>query len=270
MKIPPPAIKFPERPTNEPDKNTHKHVNTQPASSEASTKPAALSGGAAARRDFASVLKEVTRNSTGDDQEGDSRDERRDTKGAGDVEGQRETLREEEGDADAGAGGGGGLGARAGVESTYLSESTNTRAILHIADLEKIVAAVRSRVFADGRSEVTLELKRSVLEGLRVKLGADETGRVTAEFIAATERVRAQLDARTGDLAELLRSRGVNLASIKTSVSAGTSDERERHSEQRLAASTPARTDVSAPAQGAAADDAQDEDSTRSGTTYRA
>ncbi|HVF49402.1 MAG TPA: flagellar hook-length control protein FliK [Pyrinomonadaceae bacterium] len=269
MKIPPPTTKFPERPTTEPDRNAHKHVNTQPASTEPSTKPGALGGGAASRRDFASVLKEVTRNNSArDEHEGESRDERRETSGAGDVDGQRETVREEEGHGD--AGGGGGLGARAGVESTYVSETTSTRAILHIADLEKIVAAVRSRLYADGRSEVTLELKRSVLEGLRVKLGADETGRVTAEFIAATERVRAQLDARTGDLAEMLRSRGVNLASIKTSVNADTSEQRERQSEQRLAASAPTSADGSASVQDAASVETQDEDSTRSGATYRA
>lgn len=270
MKIPP--SKFLERSTTEPDKNVHKHVNTQPATSEAETKPGALSGGAAARRDFASVLKDVTRNNTRDEQNGDSRDERRETSGAGDVDGQREILREEEGQAEAGAGGGGSLGARAGVASTFLSETTNPREILHIADLEKIVAAVRSRVFADGKSEVTIELKRSVLEGLRIKIGADETGRVTAEFIAATERVRAQLDARIGDLAELLRARGINLAAIKTSVGADFSEQRERQGEQRLATPAPvgAETDGSTHAQAAASVEAQDEESARSGTTYRA
>ena len=273
MKIPPPS-KFPERSTNEPDKNAHKQVNTQPAPSEAATRPGALSGGAATRRDFASVLRDVTRNSPRDEHDGDgSLNERRETSGAGDVDGEREILREEEGHTDAGAGGGGSLGARVGVESTYLSETTSSaRAILPLADLEKIVAAVRSRISPDGRSEVTLELTRSVLEGLRIKIGADETGRVTAEFIAATERVRAQLDARTGDLAELLRERGVNLAAIKTSVSADSSEQREGQREQRLATSAPvgANTDGSADAQVAASVEAPDEESTRSGTTYRA
>jgi flagellar hook-length control protein FliK len=68
---------------------------------------------------------------------------------------------------------------------------------------------------------VTIELRRSVLEGLKVKLSTDGGGRVTAEFIAASERVRSQLDARAGELAELLRGRGVNLASLRTGVETG-------------------------------------------------
>ena len=74
--------------------------------------------------------------------------------------------------------------------------------------------------------EVTIELRRSVLEGLRVKLGTDGAGRVTAEFIAASERVRAQVDARASELAELMRSRGINLAEVRASVGDSNADSR--------------------------------------------
>jgi len=98
----------------------------------------------------------------------------------------------------------------------------NARAILHVVDLERIVALVRTQIAPGGRHEITIELTRSTLEGLRIKLSRDASGRIDAEFIAASERVRAQLDARSGDLAELLRARGVQVGTLKTSIDAGT------------------------------------------------
>jgi hypothetical protein len=65
-----------------------------------------------------------------------------------------------------------------------------------------------------------------VLEGLRVKLSTDSGGRVTAEFIAASERVRAQVDARASELAELMRSRGINLAEVRAGVGDSGADSR--------------------------------------------
>jgi flagellar hook-length control protein FliK len=103
-------------------------------------------------------------------------------------------------------------------------EQASARAILHVADLERIVSAVRAQL-VEGRHVVTIELRRSVLEGLKVRLSSDGDGRVTAEFIAASERVRTQLDARAGELAELLRGRGVNLAELRTGVETSTGNE---------------------------------------------
>ena len=101
------------------------------------------------------------------------------------------------------------------------AEMTNVRAILHIADLEKLVAAVRTQVLPNGGGEVMLVLHRSVLDGLRVRLSADNAGRVSAEFIASTEKVRAQVEARSAELSDLLRSRGVALSGLRTSVGSG-------------------------------------------------
>lgn len=96
------------------------------------------------------------------------------------------------------------------------------RAILHIADMERIVASVRTHNF-EGNNQVLITLKNSVFDGLQIKLTSDSNQRITAELIAANDKVKAQLDARGGELADLLRQRGVKLESLKTSVGAETS-----------------------------------------------
>ena len=98
------------------------------------------------------------------------------------------------------------------------------RAILHIADLERIVSSVRAQNF-DGNSQIVITLKNSVCSGLKIKLTADENHRVKAELIAANEKVKAQIDAKSGELADLLRQRGLKLTSLQTSVGTGTSDQ---------------------------------------------
>lgn len=174
-------------------------------------------------RGFASVLEDLTR--AGKHQEDDRNDgERSETKNSERAEPERETPRRERGrDDGAGAGHGGANPQQTGgVRETGLQggETSAARAILHIADLERVVAAARTQILANGQREVTLELHRSVLEGLRVRLTADGTGRVTAEFIAATEKMRAHIEARAADLSDLLRSRGVDLAALRTTVGA--------------------------------------------------
>lgn len=117
----------------------------------------------------------------------------------------------------------GGFGQmNSGVRETFIapSDAVSARAILHIADLERIVSAIRTKIQAGSQSEVLIELKNSVLEGLKIRLSANaENNKVSAEFIAATERVKSQLDARLTDLSDLLRSRGITLAELKTSLS---------------------------------------------------
>ena len=98
------------------------------------------------------------------------------------------------------------------------------RAILHIADLERIISSVRAQNF-DGNSQIVITLKNSVCSGLQIKLTSDENHRVKAELIAANEKVKAQIDARSGELADLLRQRGLKLTSLQTTVGSGTSGE---------------------------------------------
>jgi hypothetical protein len=99
---------------------------------------------------------------------------------------------------------------------------TDIRAMVPTGDLEKIVAACRVEVVGGGQHEVTLDLSHSVLEGLRVKVSADASGRVTTEFLAANDGIKSLLDARSPELIALLRSRGINLVNFKASVAADT------------------------------------------------
>jgi flagellar hook-length control protein FliK len=170
-------------------------------------------------RDFASVLDEVNREHELKDQHV-KEDERTDAKTSDRAERER-LVQKREDRHDGETGGGGGFGRRNEIGDTVLhTEATSARAILHIADLERIVASVRTQMLSGGRQEVTLDLHRSVLEGLRIRLTRDTQGRLNAEFIASTERVRSQLEARAPELSELLRARGVDLASLNTKVEA--------------------------------------------------
>lgn len=182
-------------------------------------------------RDFASVLEDVSRPDERREERDEGDRERNDTKHSERAEREAVERRDERREEGSERGAGGGFErAYSGVrEITASTDSLSARAILHIADLERIVSAVRTQLSAGGRHVVTIELQRSVLEGLQVKLSAGADRSVTAEFIAASERVRAQLDARATELAEILRSRGINLAALSTST-AGADTSGQNHS----------------------------------------
>jgi hypothetical protein len=227
MKIPP-ANPLPSRPTTEtnrpPARRGQVSTNATRSNEAADAGDTAESGGAA-ERDFASVFDEVvSRPERSEDEsgEGDRRVSRDAERAEHEASTQRREEREGGGSDNAGDGRGGGFEHRAALrETSAAGDATAARSILHVADLERIVSAVRSQAAEGGRHVVTIELRRSVLEGLQVRLSADGAGRVTAEFIAASERVRSQIDARASELADLLRGRGVNLATLHTSVGAG-------------------------------------------------
>lgn len=120
--------------------------------------------------------------------------------------------------------GGGGFGAGGNVNQTFnLSDNFAARSILHIADLERMISAIRSQTRLGGKREIYLSLKRSVLEGLQVKITTDEAARVQIEFLAADEKVRSQIENHAAELSEILRGRGINLQSLTTIVNAETS-----------------------------------------------
>ena len=183
-------------------------------------------------RDFASVLDELSNAGDGERPEGETQGRRleaepRERAAESPFAKRREERKGDDGGSDTGKGGGFEHRAAPLRETTSAAqEQPGARLILHIADLERIVSAVRTQALAGGVREVTLELRRSVLEGLRVKLSTDGAGRVTAEFLAASERVRAQVDARSSELAELMRSRGVNLAEVRSGVADSGADSR--------------------------------------------
>jgi len=226
-----------------------------------------------AARDFASVLDELSNAGDGERREADARNDKLEAEPKDRAAESPFTKRREErkgGDSSGGdAGKGGGFEQRAAAlreTTSSAQEQPGARMILHIADLERIVSAVRTQTLAGGVREVTIELRRSVLEGLRVKLGADGAGRVTAEFIAASERVRAQVDARASELADLMRSRGINLAEVRASVGDSGSD--SNRGGGQFADSGEGASNVARASGGASdlSDIAHDEDS---GTTYR-
>lgn len=223
MKIPP-ANPLTTRPSPEPNRAVTKRGQVSADATRLDDAGESVEGGAP-ERDFASVFDEVVSRPERREEESPEGDRRvsRETERA-EHEGSTRRREEREGGSGqtGGEGRGGGFDTRAPLrEVTAVGEATSARAILHVADLERIVSAVRAQLAEGGRHVVTIELRRSVLEGLKVTLTAEGGGRVSAEFIAASERVRSQLDARAGELAELLRGRGVNLSALRTGVETG-------------------------------------------------
>lgn len=110
-----------------------------------------------------------------------------------------------------------GFGMNGQVAGLNLNENFAARSILHIADLERLVSTVRTQTALGGKREITLQLKRSVLEGLEIKITTGADAKVHLEFLAANEAVRAQVEKHSEELAGILRGRGVNLETLKTS-----------------------------------------------------
>lgn len=252
MKIPP-VNPLTTRPNAEPNRAVTKRGQVSTNATRFDDADETVEGNAAAERDFASVFDEVVSRPERRDEEppeGDRRVSRESERPEQDGSARRREEREGGSSNNPGEGRGGGFEQRAGLrEVSVVGENTSARAILHVADLERIVSSVRAQLVEGGRHVVTIELRRSVLEGLKVKLTAEGGGRVSAEFIASSERVRTQLDARAGELAELLRGRGVNLSALRTGVETGAgaggdgdsqSEELSRAVGRALAASTEA------------------------------
>jgi len=212
-------------PSNNTDLNASKKVDKQAAVNEFdSTGVDSLIPAASDKSDFAGVLERVTRshnessNRNAERNSDDGRAEPRESKTR-----EKENVETDE--------------YVAGAERSFTREPvaisevrTDAPAILHNVDLDSIVTACHVQLAANGQQEVTLELSRSMLEGLRVKVSSDGAGRITADFFAANEGIKSLLDSRSAELIELLRSRGINLAEFKSSVAtdANTSDD-SRH-----------------------------------------
>lgn len=111
-----------------------------------------------------------------------------------------------------------GFGMGGHVGGLNLNENFAARSILHIADLERLVSTVRTQINLGGKREITLQLKRSVLEGLQIKITTGDDAKVQIEFLAANENVRSQIEKHSEELAGILRGRGVDLETLKTSV----------------------------------------------------
>ena len=88
------------------------------------------------------------------------------------------------------------------------------RSILHVADLERIIATIRSETFQN-QKQVIIALKNSVLQGLQIKLTILENGKLKAEFLALNEQIKKQLDKRKNELAEILHHRAALFSEIE-------------------------------------------------------
>lgn len=139
------------------------------------------------------------------------------------------------------SGGGAGNNFGAGVGQLNLSENFAARSILHIADLERLVSTVRTQTSLGGKREIVLQLKRSVLEGLQVKITTEPGSGVKVEFLAANEQVRSQIAGHTAELADILRGRGINLQSL----TAATDTNNENSSDARKDAVENVASDIS-------------------------
>ncbi len=94
------------------------------------------------------------------------------------------------------------------------------RSILHVADLERIISAIRTQNLKNVQ-QVVIALKHSVLEGLQIKLTIDENGTLKAEFLALSEQIKNQLNARKQELTQIFRERGVKLYDLNIQQGSG-------------------------------------------------
>ena len=188
--------------------------------------------GLAERADFASVLDRVTK----------SHDQSRPREHTGDSTRTTEPKSRKEDDDQTRAAAVGQAPEVARGQHVEAPLTIDTHSILPDSDLQKIVTACQVQLTRSGQPEVLVELSRSVLEGLKVKVRADAAGRITAEFLTTNEGVKSLLDSRSSELMTLMRSRGINLAEFKSSVAADTNTGRDGR-EDRNAASQVAGTD---------------------------
>ena len=70
-------------------------------------------------------------------------------------------------------GGQSGFGSGGNIGQTALNENFAARSILHIADLERLVSTIRMQTQLNGKREIILQLKHSIMEGLQVKILTD-------------------------------------------------------------------------------------------------
>lgn len=100
------------------------------------------------------------------------------------------------------------------LKSAPESPVAAARSILHVADLERIVATIRTETFQNSK-QVQIALKNSVLKGLEIKLTLDQNGKLKAEFISQDAQVTKQLNARKRELNEIFVGRAVNFSQIE-------------------------------------------------------
>jgi len=228
--------------SNNTELNSNKKIDKQPAANDFDSEAVdGLAPGAGSEKsDFAGVLERVTRSHN----ESVSRQEERSSDGHKETH-EAKTRDKDKVETDAYL----TSPDRPLTRETVASAETDidSRPILHNVDLDNMVSACRVQLAANGQQEVTLDLSRSMLDGLRVKVSSDASGRITANFLAANDGIKSLLDSRSAELIEQLRSRGINLAEFKSSVAADSNgrndsrrDEQPTRSGERITSGTEA------------------------------
>jgi hypothetical protein len=207
-------------------KSEAKARNVQPQTSSSISTAKALEGpNQGAFSKFLDAARPASENGRSEKQAGDADSTSVDKPGDGKKEGAVEAKDAKRDDQKNFSGEGDGDGNQAWVPAPVLvsdKADTNTsvpqaRALLHVADLERIVSGVRSNSFADSK-QVTIDLKNSVLDGLRVQLTLTEQGNLKAEFLALNEQIKKQLEARKNELQSILKDRSIKCSELKITV----------------------------------------------------
>src|SRR5262245_17434332 len=251
-------------PGNNAELNLNKKVDKSSRNDLDANSGGDVSEGVGEKLDFATVLDRVTKSRD----QTHSRSEEHNAHAPTSASGKKTIGDDHDTEQNVGGGttGGGEVASPVRVEAP--SEATS---ILHVSDLEKIIEACKVQVAPGGQTEVVLDLSRSMLEGLRVKVRTDGAGRVAAEFLAANEGIKSLLDSRSAELIALLRARGINLTEFKSAVTADANsggNNPEQQFRQQAAAASPGGGRLDDRSAIEPSSDGPDE--TASGATYRA
>ncbi|HLM03244.1 MAG TPA: flagellar hook-length control protein FliK [Pyrinomonadaceae bacterium] len=182
-------------------------------------------------KSFAQILAETrNQNSGGSDDENSPTGRKREATESDEAQNEKETSRDvqardaveererkqsDEGGGD-GSDGNPGFGAFVFPAENKIFSANSipaARSILHVADLERIVSSIRAQNLKNAQA-IVIALKHSVLEGLQIRLTVEENGKLKAEFLAANEQIKNQLEARRHELTGIIRERGINLSEM--------------------------------------------------------
>jgi flagellar hook-length control protein FliK len=202
-------------------------------------------------KSFAQILEE-TRNQNGDDESFPSNrksDRSRESSDSDEAKNEKETSRDvqtrdaveererkqsDEQESGDGSDANPGFGAFAFQADNKIFNTNSVpaaRSILHVADLERIVSTIRAQNLKNAQA-VVIALKHSVLEGLQIRLTVEENGKLKAEFLAASEQIKNQLDARRHELTSIIRERGINLSELNIRQGSNFSENNETDDKQ--------------------------------------
>jgi hypothetical protein len=101
-----------------------------------------------------------------------------------------------------------------GIEAATAPKADPAAKVIPPEVIEAMVNAIQKAVTADGRTEMHVELKGSMFNGVRLKVKA-ERGKVTCTFEGADRELKNLLESSKGALMRGLEKRGLTLTSLK-------------------------------------------------------